>query len=200
MFPYITQWLWNTETSPQDKEEGSEVIHDLLLKKEDDWVLIERNSSPGRVGSGHTPDSDALSDSEDSWVIAPPSCLTREDPVSEIGSLENLLIEHPSMSVYHHRESSNVEEGTSFLEERPQNPVSRIPSNQQLVCRQVSHGRLWRTPTVTQRLSTQDKIKETTARVPKLTRKALKRHNKHKNNRQANRSKQQWHVFQPRRH
>jgi hypothetical protein len=177
---------------------GFSGVHTCILWE---WYLLYISvCSIGRVGSGHTPDSDALSDSEDSWVIAPPSCLTREDPVSEIGSLENLLIEHPSMSVYHHRESSNVEEGTSFLEERPQNPVSRIPSNQQLVCRQVSHGRLWRTPTVTQRLSTQDKIKETTARVPKLTRKALKRHNKHKNNRQANRSKQQWHVFQPRRH
>lgn len=38
---------------------------------------------------------------EEGWLIAPPPCFTLNCPTSlEISPLEDLLIEHPSMSVY----------------------------------------------------------------------------------------------------
>jgi len=41
---------------------------------------------------------------EESWFITPPPCFTSTGPVLlETSPLENLLIEHPSMSVYHHQ-------------------------------------------------------------------------------------------------
>lgn len=54
----------------------------------DDWILIDR------VVEGAT----AL---EESWYVTPPACFTRAGPVHvETSPLEDLLIEHPSMSVY----------------------------------------------------------------------------------------------------
>ncbi|CAD1468495.1 unnamed protein product [Heterotrigona itama] len=54
----------------------------------DDWILIDR------AGEG----ASAL---EESWYLTPPPCFTRAGPVNvETSPLEDLLIEHPSMSVY----------------------------------------------------------------------------------------------------
>ncbi|PSN51017.1 hypothetical protein C0J52_07437 [Blattella germanica] len=45
---------------------------------------------------------------EESWFLTPPPCFTSEGPVHmETSPLENLLIEHPSMSVYQHSSSSH---------------------------------------------------------------------------------------------
>ncbi|XP_015591299.1 tumor protein p53-inducible nuclear protein 2 isoform X2 [Cephus cinctus] len=54
----------------------------------DDWILIDL------AVEGAT----AL---EESWYVTPPACFTRAGPVHvETSPLEDLLIEHPSMSVY----------------------------------------------------------------------------------------------------
>lgn len=38
---------------------------------------------------------------EESWFVTPPPCFTSGSVPLETSPLENLLIEHPSMSVYH---------------------------------------------------------------------------------------------------
>ncbi|XP_067647100.1 uncharacterized protein TP53INP [Eurosta solidaginis] len=44
----------------------------------------------------------------DSWYLTPPPCFTSNGPIHmDISPLENLLIEHPSMSVYHSIRSSH---------------------------------------------------------------------------------------------
>ncbi|KAK9293382.1 hypothetical protein QLX08_011660 [Tetragonisca angustula] len=54
----------------------------------DDWILIDRAG-------------EAASALEESWYLTPPPCFTRAGPVNvETSPLEDLLIEHPSMSVY----------------------------------------------------------------------------------------------------
>ncbi|XP_026674495.1 tumor protein p53-inducible nuclear protein 2 [Ceratina calcarata] len=54
----------------------------------EDWILIDR------AVEGAT----AL---EESWYVTPPACFTRAGPVNvETSPFEDLLIEHPSMSVY----------------------------------------------------------------------------------------------------
>lgn len=37
---------------------------------------------------------------DESWFVTPPPCFTAEGAAAEAGPLEDLLIEHPSMSVY----------------------------------------------------------------------------------------------------
>lgn len=60
---------------------------------------------------------------EESWYVTPPACFTQVGPVVvETSPMENLLIEHPSMSVYH-ATSSHVAPNTppptpDTLEER----------------------------------------------------------------------------------
>ncbi|XP_068985262.1 tumor protein p53-inducible nuclear protein 2 isoform X3 [Bombus flavifrons] len=68
----------------------------------DDWILIDRADNP--ASSTTFFDSilvDGTSALEESWYVTPPACFTRAGPVNvETSPLEDLLIEHPSMSVY----------------------------------------------------------------------------------------------------
>lgn len=43
---------------------------------------------------------------EESWLVTPPQCFNSNGkrPRTEVGPMENLLIEHPSMSIYHGKE------------------------------------------------------------------------------------------------
>ncbi|XP_018497760.1 tumor protein p53-inducible nuclear protein 2 [Galendromus occidentalis] len=58
---------------------------------------------------------------EESWYVAPAACIARRKPQQLATSpLENLLIEHPSMSVYHHsitEESASSPTPISIIEE-----------------------------------------------------------------------------------
>ncbi|XP_035738327.1 uncharacterized protein LOC118448756 isoform X1 [Vespa mandarinia] len=57
----------------------------------DDWILIDRT----------IPLVEGATALEESWYVTPPACFTRAGPVNvETSPLEDLLIEHPSMSVY----------------------------------------------------------------------------------------------------
>lgn len=37
---------------------------------------------------------------DESWFVTPPACFTAEGATAEASPMEDLLIEHPSMSVY----------------------------------------------------------------------------------------------------
>lgn len=100
----------------------------ISSEHEDDWVLVDRdsegNSETSSVESLDEGDCQELdtnillpvlltrtsstsslpctSNMEESWFITPPPCFTSAGPIHmETSPLENLLIEHPSMSVYH---------------------------------------------------------------------------------------------------
>lgn len=93
---------------------------------DDDWLLVnasedevqDENASVDdtayceNVLTTATPRSESLSSlpclsMEESWFVTPPPCFTSSGPVViETSPLENLLIEHPSMSVYHHRSTA----------------------------------------------------------------------------------------------
>lgn len=78
---------------------------------------------------------------QESWYLTPPPSFTSEGPVHmETSPLENLLIEHPSMSVYQHsqraRKSSNSSPPSSSTSEeepnlRPSSPT-RLPRKEKL--------------------------------------------------------------------
>lgn len=102
--------------------------------------IPDRGRSPGRVRIARYPTSRSSSASslpclslEESWYITPPPCFTSAGPVRmETSPLENLLIEHPSMSVYH-RSTSPVHSQLLPLRSRsvspsPQ-PLQPLPAN-----------------------------------------------------------------------
>lgn len=65
-----------------------------------DLVLYERSSYGPRLAS----------QLGESWIVAPPPCFTGTGNVAELAAspLENLLIEHPSMSVYRRTEHTRL--------------------------------------------------------------------------------------------
>ncbi|KAK9500317.1 hypothetical protein O3M35_001601 [Rhynocoris fuscipes] len=91
----------NGATSPEGNLRLSTVETD-----EDDWLMVEatrRDSSCNRTAGSRSSSTSSLPclSLEESWFVTPPPCFTSTGPVTvETSPLENLLIEHPSMSVY----------------------------------------------------------------------------------------------------
>ncbi len=113
-----------------------------------DGSLERMSSSPNRTNpnAAASDSSDSISDittlpdlscSDESWLVTPPPCFTeggRSMYIMEASSMENLLIEHPSMSVYSMRgrkSSTGVESdilksySDSVQEEKPAHAVNR---------------------------------------------------------------------------
>ncbi|KAK3597565.1 hypothetical protein CHS0354_018160 [Potamilus streckersoni] len=84
----------------------------------------------------------AKCNSKEKWVLTPPPCFTAgngENSHVEIGPMENLLIEHPSMSVYQtglmlHSESEESDNSTSSTGTTPM-----MPSQHTQVANQPAH-------------------------------------------------------------
>lgn len=140
-------------TEAQSRADRADVR--LSAVDEDDWVLVERNEkltsatdaedmtrvtlAISTCPSSLPGSSKALSKStllevpchlQESWYLTPPPSFISEGPVyMETSPLENLLIEHPSMSVYKHtqrRKSSNCSppstSPSSVIAPRPPSP------------------------------------------------------------------------------
>ncbi|XP_071873797.1 tumor protein p53 inducible nuclear protein isoform X2 [Bombus fervidus] len=76
----------------------------------DDWILIDRAV-------------DGTTALEESWYVTPPACFTRAGPVNvETSPLEDLLIEHPSMSVYRATAPSIAPETPPPTPDAPEEP------------------------------------------------------------------------------
>lgn len=71
--------------------------------------------SPPLLGSGgvNAPSDSTPCGLDESWFITPPPCFTAEGAPTEASPMEDLLIEHPSMSVY--VSSSNLEQSTANM-------------------------------------------------------------------------------------
>ncbi|XP_031786364.1 basic-leucine zipper transcription factor A [Nasonia vitripennis] len=117
------------EAPPRDEEVGaapdgvaSIPVEARLRQVEvegDDWILIDRNVE-GFAGM------------DESWYVTPPACFTQPGPVHvETSPLEDLLIEHPSMSVYRAAGSSShsdkPESGKQRGKRRPPVPEAKKP-------------------------------------------------------------------------
>ncbi|KAI5095484.1 tumor protein p53-inducible nuclear protein 2 isoform X3, partial [Silurus meridionalis] len=73
------------------------------------WLLV---SVPG---GANAPSDSAPCGLDESWFITPPPCFTAEGAPAEASPMEDLLIEHPSMSVY--VSSSNLEQSAASMAE-----------------------------------------------------------------------------------
>lgn len=118
MFNNLANYFLGTIYSQQEDETAGAVGETALrLTSEDDWVLVDRDSEgnselssdeeddiePARpVTRTSSSSSLPFATMEESWFLTPPPCFTSAGPIHmETSPLENLLIEHPSMSVYH---------------------------------------------------------------------------------------------------
>lgn len=81
----------NSEVSSDDGSDFQDIrLHSQLSGRQ----LLTRTSSSSSLPS--------INNMEESWFVTPPPCFTSAGPIHmETSPLENLLIEHPSMSVYH---------------------------------------------------------------------------------------------------
>lgn len=136
MFNSLASYLLGT-TSVDPVPEATE-LRLTSMPGDDDWVLIDRTGSAGEsdtetsIESIGDIDDDAVriitrtsssssiqrssscsslpcTSIEESWFITPPPCFTSAGPIHmETSPLENLLIEHPSMSVYQHSTNTTL--------------------------------------------------------------------------------------------
>ncbi|EHB11289.1 Tumor protein p53-inducible nuclear protein 2 [Heterocephalus glaber] len=129
MFQRLTSLFFSTPSPPEDPD-----CPPAFVSKEnevDGWLIIDlpgpgsrgarrvlaRGCSVGKAGRAAAP---APSLMDESWFVTPPACFTAEGPGLgparlQSSPLEDLLIEHPSMSVY-------VTGSTIMLEPGPPSP------------------------------------------------------------------------------
>ncbi|XP_014276389.1 tumor protein p53-inducible nuclear protein 2 isoform X2 [Halyomorpha halys] len=95
MLSNIASYLLGFGASPAPEEPEMKVT--AVEAEDDDWLVV--NTVP-RSGT-HSRSSSLDSAVEETWFVTPPPCFTSTGPITvETSPLENLLIEHPSMSVY----------------------------------------------------------------------------------------------------
>uniref|UniRef100_A0A8C5INH8 Tumor protein p53 inducible nuclear protein 2 n=1 Tax=Junco hyemalis TaxID=40217 RepID=A0A8C5INH8_JUNHY len=110
MFQRLTSLFFSDSSTPEGLEEPKPFVEEE--EEEDGWLIIdlagEQSSrtvfpQPLAGASAAGGAGDAPSQEYPSWFVTPPPCFTAEEPGPDgVGSspMEDLLIEHPSMSVY----------------------------------------------------------------------------------------------------
>ncbi|XP_066834498.1 tumor protein p53-inducible nuclear protein 2 isoform X1 [Anser cygnoides] len=126
MFQRLTSLFFSDSTTPEGLEEPKPFVSEE--EEEDGWLIIDLGGGAARPGAQRRagacgcsvrpclvpPPAPAHARSpvpalpgpclmDESWFVTPPPCFTAEEPGPDgVGSspMEDLLIEHPSMSVY----------------------------------------------------------------------------------------------------
>lgn len=125
MFSNLVSYLVGSSSEGPVERVEPELTDVRLTQREseDDWVLVDRDSEgnseapsdeclderldelldvPHGFGRSSSNSSIPFTNMEESWFITPPPSFTSSGPIQlETSPFENLLIEHPSMSVYH---------------------------------------------------------------------------------------------------
>ncbi|KAM7038303.1 tumor protein p53-inducible nuclear protein 2 isoform 1-T1 [Acridotheres tristis] len=127
MFQRLTSLFFSDSNMPEGLEEPKPFVEEE--EEEDGWLIIDLAGSRARPGPARRPAAGGTGRSarprptppgpppppaaspapagpclmDESWFVTPPPCFTAEEPgLDGVGSspMEDLLIEHPSMSVY----------------------------------------------------------------------------------------------------
>uniref|UniRef100_A0A8C0BJS8 Tumor protein p53 inducible nuclear protein 2 n=1 Tax=Buteo japonicus TaxID=224669 RepID=A0A8C0BJS8_9AVES len=109
MFQRLTSLFFSNSNMPEGLEEPKPFVEEE--EEEDGWLIIDlaagaaaaRETSCASAPGWDPGTAPARGDSPRSWFVTPPPCFTAEGPgPGGVGSspMEDLLIEHPSMSVY----------------------------------------------------------------------------------------------------
>jgi len=134
MFSALSSLIWGTEQDePANVETTSQQV-DEHLEVENEWIYIQpkvekSHSRKQKLRTAHfddaastTSEASTTAGMEESWLVTPPQCFNDKlkRNRTEVSPMENLLIEHPSMSIYHgseetpatHAEDSSTKETT----------------------------------------------------------------------------------------
>uniref|UniRef100_A0A8C3UVQ1 Tumor protein p53 inducible nuclear protein 2 n=1 Tax=Catharus ustulatus TaxID=91951 RepID=A0A8C3UVQ1_CATUS len=105
MFQRFTSLFFSDSNTPEGLEEPKPFVEEE--EEEDGWLIIDLAASPPGVAAAQKPPGVPMPGGNPgkapSWFVTPPPCFTAEEPgLDGVGSspMEDLLIEHPSMSVY----------------------------------------------------------------------------------------------------
>uniref|UniRef100_A0A8C5P2C4 Transformation related protein 53 inducible nuclear protein 2 n=1 Tax=Jaculus jaculus TaxID=51337 RepID=A0A8C5P2C4_JACJA len=121
MFQRFTSLFFSTPSPPEELDcpgafvsEEDEVDGWLIIDLPDSYVSPHNPGAPP-APAGRPPPAPSLMD--ESWFVTPPACFTAEGPGLgparlQSNPLEDLLIEHPSMSVYVTGSTIVLESGT----------------------------------------------------------------------------------------
>lgn len=188
---FVANLLWGPSTQ---EDEPGEVAEHYCSEEAEDWLLVTNHrAASGSPSTGHGSrlnsdydDCDAQSVlSDGSWVITPAVTFGGTEPCEAADPLEDLLIEHPTMSVYHSACSHDIA-GQPSNEIDPS--AAQVNSNAENHIRELVQIRNRHR----HELATQLQIPLTAGGVgvskkpldrntpPRLTRRALKRHNANK--------------------
>jgi len=132
MFSNLSSWFYGSNATEEKSDEVAidpcpedslievdENFEPIEMDESDDWVILGKGESEadskktddegcGGVVDRHSRSSSSCQN-EEGWFVTPPPCFTSVGPADmETTPLENLLIEHPSMSVYHSPTVSSV--------------------------------------------------------------------------------------------
>ncbi|KXJ22124.1 tumor protein p53-inducible nuclear protein 2 [Exaiptasia diaphana] len=130
MFSSLSSYIWGATEDQVVPECPLEVDEQ---KVDEGWILVDLASVDNAKDQiQREKDAIAVPDSvEESWYVTPPSCFDAGDVADEgleANPFEDLLIEHPSMSVYGpHRNRSSSASGSSSR------PSSQQPNETQAV-------------------------------------------------------------------
>uniref|UniRef100_A0A8B9DF95 Tumor protein p53 inducible nuclear protein 2 n=1 Tax=Anser cygnoides TaxID=8845 RepID=A0A8B9DF95_ANSCY len=101
MFQRLTSLFFSDSTTPEGLEEPKPFVSEE--EEEDGWLIIDLGGEKSKVSPCPVPALPGPCLMDESWFVTPPPCFTAEEPGPDgVGSspMEDLLIEHPSMSVY----------------------------------------------------------------------------------------------------
>jgi len=131
MFSALSSLIWGSEQEVPANETKNIDEH---VEVENEWIYIQPKDKPvSRKHKLRTHFNDAASTTsnastnagmEESWLVTPPQCFNdkMKRTRTEVSPMENLLIEHPSMSIYHG--SQTAESKTETDEEAKDGVVS----------------------------------------------------------------------------
>lgn len=142
---FHVQWCWGQDRFLESKLKQNCKVEFLLADKTT-CVTVPTvcrvsghspYSSDSDTGMGHgtpstsgasTPNSRFFLRMHESWILTPPPCFTAGGPTSQVPmtEMENLLIEHPSMSVYNSHCSRGSSGEDSNLSESSTDSISNI--------------------------------------------------------------------------
>ncbi|NXE53838.1 T53I2 protein, partial [Casuarius casuarius] len=100
MFQRFTSLFFSDSNTPEGLEEPKPFVSEE--EEEDGWLIIDLAGEKSR-GDWPVPSQPDPCLMDESWFVTPPPCFTAEGPgldSMESNPMEDLLIEHPSMSVY----------------------------------------------------------------------------------------------------
>jgi hypothetical protein len=95
-------WLFVERENPEEKKSTTNNLQLVPFKSILSHLSAVRENDENCMLSANLPSLTLFPNTMDeSWFLTPPSCFSSASIQLEASPLENLLIEHPSMSVYH---------------------------------------------------------------------------------------------------